>query len=170
MTILLKITVAGKPTFLEITNKPIVLGRADTSSFPVKDGKCSSTHCEVRLENGMAVIKDLGSKNGTFINESIIKECTLYIGDEGRMGDSKFTLETSKMTPDEVERHTSNVARSKTSMIELGSIGLESPKRTAGQAVIHSAKSVEKAKQEAAKDDDATKTSILQKIVDKFKS
>lgn len=170
MTVLLKITIAGKPTFLEITNKPIVLGRADTSSFPVKDGKCSSTHCEVRLDNGMVVIKDLGSKNGTFINESVIKECSLYIGDEGRMGDSKFALETSKMTPEEVDRHTSDVIRSKTSMIELGNIGLEQPKRNVGQAVIHSAKSVEKAKREAAKDDDSTKTSLLQKIVDKFKS
>lgn len=170
MTVLLKIIINGKPTFLEVTPKPIVLGRSENSSYTVKDQKCSSTHCEIRLENGMTVIKDLGSKNGTFVNENIIKECTLYIGDEGRMGDTKFSLETSKMTPEEVDRHTSSVSRTKTTMIELSAVGFDKPEvKKTNQAVVHSASSVEKAKK-AAQDEDSTKTSLFQKIVDKIKS
>ena len=170
MTVLLKISVSGKSTFLEVTKKPIILGRSDTVSFTVKDARCSSTHCEVRLDNGMTVIKDLGSKNGTFINESMIKECTLYIGDEGRMGDTKFSIESSKMTPEELDRHTSSVSRAKTSMIELASIGLEKPTRKTEQAVVHSAKSVEQAKKNQQHDEDATKTNLFQRIIDKIKS
>lgn len=168
MTVLLKITVNGRASFLEITSKPIVLGRSDHSSFPVKDPKCSSNHCEIRLDNGITIVKDLGSKNGTFINENIAKECTLYIGDEGRMGDTKFSIESSKMTPEELDRHTSSVSRTKTTMIELGAVGFDKvQEKKPGQAVIHSANSVEKAKKAA---EEPTKTSLLQKIVDKIKS
>lgn len=170
MTVLLKIYLAGKPIFLEVTKKPIILGRSDTASFTIKDGKCSSTHCEVRLDNGMTIIKDLGSKNGTYINESMIKECTFYIGDEGRMGDTKFSIESSKMTPEELDRHTSSVTRAKTSMIELGALGFEKKAPKTEQAVVHSTKSVEQAKKNQQHDEDSTKTSLFQKIVDKIKS
>lgn len=168
MTVLLKITINGRSTFLEVTKKPIILGRADTSSFAVKDPRCSSTHCEVRLDNGITVIKDLGSKNGTFINESIIKESAFHLDEEGRIGDTKFILDSSKMTPEEIDCHTT-VVRHKTQMIDLNSVGLDRPTRKAEQAVVHSAKSVEEAKAHQS-DDDSTKTSLFKKIIGKIKS
>lgn len=145
MAIILKIF-SPKPAYLEITSNPIYLGRnPNKTSFVINDGQCSSLHCEIKLVNHMAVIKDMGSSNGTFINDNIIKESSIYLDDEIRIGQTKLMLEQSKMTPEEIERHTSNVARKKTQMVDLGTIGFDK-KPSISKAKMINPKEIEMAK------------------------
>lgn len=167
MTITLKITgINTRPIYIDITNKPVILGRSNNCSCVINDPKCSSTHCEVRLnDTGVAMIKDLGSKNGTFINGSRIKETSLTLGDQVILGDTKFSLEASKMTTNELKLHSSNVPKRKTQIIDIRALELEEPIR---KPVLIPTKPVEK--DLSPEEEDKTLTSILKKFVDKIKS
>jgi hypothetical protein len=64
-----------------LANKVISIGRAPENVLPLNDNGVSSKHCEVRpIQGGFQVI-DVGSKNGTFINDKRVKEKALVNGD-----------------------------------------------------------------------------------------
>ncbi len=46
------------------------------------EGTISSHHCEIILQYGVFIIKDLDSTNGTIVNGKKIKEFQLNPGDE----------------------------------------------------------------------------------------
>jgi predicted component of type VI protein secretion system len=48
---------------------PLIVGRAPTSDIPVFDPTISRRHAEIVAENGTLNIRDLGSSNGTYIND-----------------------------------------------------------------------------------------------------
>ncbi len=71
-----------------------VLGRHNGVDIPVSDAKVSRRHVEIRLVDGEARLVDLGSRNGTYINNQIVKQSTLREGDQLRLGGGtvlKFT-------------------------------------------------------------------------------
>jgi S1-C subfamily serine protease len=68
----------------------ISLGRHPACDFrfdPDRDVDVSARHAEVRLENGTYTIKDLGSRNGIFVNGTRVEECVLSSGDEIAFGE-----------------------------------------------------------------------------------
>ncbi len=126
MAIILKIFNGKKTEYIEITKRPIVLGRsAEKCNFVVEDTECSSRHCELKIEGNVTVLKDLGSKNGTHVNGHMQKETVIYLGDEVKIGKTKLSLEKAKMTEEELNYHTLNVSRKQTQMININDIGLE---------------------------------------------
>jgi diguanylate cyclase (GGDEF)-like protein len=65
----------------------IVVGRADDSGVCIQDEGVSRKHAKVTLVDGRHVLADLGSKNGTLVNDAIIKApVVLQEGDSIRMG------------------------------------------------------------------------------------
>lgn len=62
------------------------LGRSDQSDIIVKDSSVSSRHCDFIKEGGAVFVRDLGSSNGTFINEERVTELELRQGDVLRVG------------------------------------------------------------------------------------
>jgi DNA-binding NtrC family response regulator len=46
----------------------VQVGRAPNASWPIADRRLSSAHFEVLIGGGKAAIRDLGSRNGTFVN------------------------------------------------------------------------------------------------------
>jgi pSer/pThr/pTyr-binding forkhead associated (FHA) protein len=74
----------------ELSSFPVVLGRGEAASVKIDDRWLSRTHCELRCEGGSFVVRDLGSKYGTFVNGRRIREATLEPGDELGIGLSKF--------------------------------------------------------------------------------
>lgn len=167
MTITLKISgVNTRSLYVNVTKKPIILGRSTNCTQAINDPKCSSTHCEVRLnENGETVIKDLGSKNGTIVNGCPIKEAPLYLGDLLVLGDTKLSLEATKMTSEEIQLHTGQIAKRKMPKIEGMTLELEEPIR---RTVIASPSPT--TKHDDVIEEERTLTNILKRIVDKIKS
>lgn len=59
---------AGRQVQLE---RPVVIGRAADSDFVLQDGEVSRQHAKVSpAADGSAVVEDLGSANGTFVNQN----------------------------------------------------------------------------------------------------
>ena len=68
----------------------LLLGRgAEPFHQPMLDPRMSERHAEVRLEGGQAVVRDLGSARGTFLNgERLLSPRLLRRGDVLRLGDT----------------------------------------------------------------------------------
>lgn len=64
------------------------LGRAPDVSITINDARISRHHVEVEVRETKAVIKDLGSTNGTFVNGKKIRVHTLKDGDKIQISSS----------------------------------------------------------------------------------
>ena len=86
-----------------------VIGRSVSADIPIKDSNVSREHSEIKVKGEKAVIKDLGSTNGTIVNSKRITEHILQDGDRIQISSStvfKFILsdETEKVFHDELYR------------------------------------------------------------------
>jgi pSer/pThr/pTyr-binding forkhead associated (FHA) protein len=69
-----------------------VLGRGDQAEIRLEDPFASSRHARLVRQGGIVVIEDLGSTNGTYLNEELLSgPQPLHQGDRVRIGDSEFT-------------------------------------------------------------------------------
>jgi hypothetical protein len=72
----------------------VVLGRGDTAEIRLSDPFASSRHARVYEQGRILVIEDLGSTNGTYLNEELLDgPRPLHPGDRVRIGDSEFAFE-----------------------------------------------------------------------------
>jgi FHA domain-containing protein len=71
-----------------------VLGRGDAAEIRLQDPFASSQHARILTQAGAVVLEDLGSTNGTYLNEELLQgPAPLHPGDRVRIGDSEFTYE-----------------------------------------------------------------------------
>lgn len=83
------------------------IGRSATNRIVLQDDACSRNHCEVFHSGGEWRVRDLGSRNGTNINEQrVTGDTPIESGDVIGIGDCRlaFTtnLETADLSPPEV--------------------------------------------------------------------
>jgi FHA domain len=72
----------------------LVLGRGEHAAIRLEDPFASSQHARVYEQGNTVVIEDLGSTNGTYLNEELLQSPRpLYPGDRLRIGESEFTFE-----------------------------------------------------------------------------
>lgn len=72
----------------------VVFGRGDTAEIRLEDPFASSSHARVYEQGKILVIEDLGSTNGTYLNEELLDgPRPLHPGDRVRIGDSEFAFE-----------------------------------------------------------------------------
>jgi FHA domain-containing protein len=70
-----------------------VLGRGDQAEIRLEDPFASSRHARLLRQGGIVVLEDLGSTNGTYLNEELLTgPQPLHRGDRVRIGDSEFTF------------------------------------------------------------------------------
>ena len=69
-----------------------VMGRGDQAEIRLEDPFASSRHARLVRQGGIVVLEDLGSTNGTYLNEELLTgPQPLHPGDRVRIGDSEFT-------------------------------------------------------------------------------
>jgi pSer/pThr/pTyr-binding forkhead associated (FHA) protein len=74
-----------------------ILGRGDQAEIRLEDPFASSRHARLTLSGGIVVLEDLGSTNGTYLNEELVSgPQPLHRGDRVRIGDSEFTYEEGR--------------------------------------------------------------------------
>jgi FHA domain len=75
----------------------IVLGRGDRAEIRLEDPFASARHARVCEQGNAVVVEDLGSTNGTYLNEELLETPRpLHPGDRVRIGDSEFTFEVDE--------------------------------------------------------------------------
>jgi hypothetical protein len=73
----------------------LVLGRGDHAEIRLEDPFASSRHAHIYAQAGALVLEDLGSTNGTYLNEELLDTTPrpLHPGDHLRIGESEFVFE-----------------------------------------------------------------------------
>jgi hypothetical protein len=72
----------------------IVLGRGDRAEIRLEDPFASSSHARIYEQGDALVVEDLGSTNGTYLNEELLQTPRpLHPGDHLRIGESEFAFE-----------------------------------------------------------------------------
>ncbi len=88
-----------------------VIGR-ENCEIEIPDGEVSRRHASIAIRNGKVEIEDLGSRNGTFVNEHKLDGAQqLRTGDRVRVGETVLQLEAARPpTPPEPGTATAGAA------------------------------------------------------------
>src|SRR5207244_11978122 len=70
----------------EFTSGPVTLGRDNSNAIQLHDNEVSRRHAELRPEAKGYQIVDLGSANGTFVNDHQVDRTALRSGDRVQLG------------------------------------------------------------------------------------
>ncbi len=92
---------------VDLGKERISIGKKEDNSFIVNDRTVSRNHVEIVQEQDSFLLRDMGSTNGTFINDTRVREAYLSPGDVIRIGntriefiafDEKVQIEPSEQT------------------------------------------------------------------------
>jgi len=114
------------PWAFELTPGLNKLGRNPTNDFRVSDPSISSFHVELTVEGEQIRVRDLGSTNGTFIDEQRIKEGMLKPENTLRLGNVRFQLEEVAVLP---AAHPSPPEATPTTAIEFAATCMYHPEK-----------------------------------------
>lgn len=83
-----------EPGMIYDLDADIVLGRGEQAEIRLEDPFASSRHARIYEQGGTMVIEDMGSTNGTYLNEELLETPRpLHPEDRVRIGDSEFAFE-----------------------------------------------------------------------------
>src|SRR5262245_13999822 len=71
----------GSSVDAQLELRPIVVGTSPECDLVVADPRVSRRHCEIALTAEGIVLRDLGSKNGTFSGKVTLREALLAPGE-----------------------------------------------------------------------------------------
>jgi pSer/pThr/pTyr-binding forkhead associated (FHA) protein len=80
----------GEGDHFVLSSAITTIGRHADSDIALDDITVSRRHCEVLIDGGRFVVRDVGSLNGTYVNQKRVDEIELSQGDELQIG--KFHL------------------------------------------------------------------------------
>jgi len=80
----------------EVTDKPLTFGRGDEADVQITDERMSREHFVIAPQGDKFIARDLGSTNGTFVNNNRITEVPLQPNDRIRAGQTVVIFETEK--------------------------------------------------------------------------
>ncbi len=71
----------------------LTIGRSPQADIGIDDDRISRIHCEIKWSDGTFTIKDMGSKNGTYVDSSKISKTTLSPGVLLQLGHSVMKID-----------------------------------------------------------------------------
>jgi transcriptional regulator with GAF, ATPase, and Fis domain len=89
--------------FRLVPGRTVTIGRAGTNQIVIKDERCSRNHAELFLTRGQWIIRDLDSRNGTFVGSKQVRgDFPLSPGDVIRIAHCQlaYVQDLSKAFPD----------------------------------------------------------------------
>jgi len=90
---LLRFQVQGRDECIVALDRPLNIGRAENNDLVLGDPEVSRCHASLRPGSEGAILRDLGSHNGTFVGEQRISNATLHSGNSFVIGSTHFLLE-----------------------------------------------------------------------------
>lgn len=88
----------GEVAEIALTTGENVLGREGPDMILIKSSTVSRRHARIVIDEKGAVVEDLGSKNGTFVNDQRVTAPTPVVeGDQVRIGSLLFTFRPSQV-------------------------------------------------------------------------
>ena len=84
---------ASKSGHVTVT-PPMTIGRSRDADLTLRHALISRKHCEIVDSDGVLVIRDLGSLNGTYVNSERVNEAVLNAGDELTIGSVTFRIDS----------------------------------------------------------------------------
>ncbi len=126
----------NKGKLFEVKEATISVGRDDNQTIQILDQGVSRAHAEIFRLGEMCFIRDLGSTNGTFVNDVRVTEEALKAGDELMIGTTILVFEDSP--PAVAGGSGAGVVMEETGKIETTTVELkvEEPRPGTGRKVI----------------------------------
>lgn len=120
MAIYLVISDMDTKHVLLLGDRSISVGRSSKARLKIASTTASGVHCSFKVKDHKVVVKDLNSKNGTFINGYKISESYLYIGDKVKIGNAYAQLDSKEMNQIERAANTRVEQAVKANEVEIG--------------------------------------------------
>lgn len=90
---LVLVTKSGQQKVFPLTSGLVVIGRRRNCDLSIPLESVSRRHCQIDVSNGQVTIRDLGSKNGTYLNGKRIDQALAKAGDRLQVGPIVFVLQ-----------------------------------------------------------------------------
>ncbi len=128
----------GRGMTAELTEGTFVAGRHTSNAICIPDQSVSRRHFEISFSSGQVILKDLNSRNGTFVNGLPVKNKTLEHRDVIEVGDTQLILllrtppappATGSVSVVEGERAQDDATMTRLPVVPAGPIVQETPGR-----------------------------------------
>jgi pSer/pThr/pTyr-binding forkhead associated (FHA) protein len=83
----------GSHKFFSLPSSVTVIGRRHSCDLCIPLMSVSRRHCQLNYDDGVLKIRDLGSRNGTYLNGKRIDEAMIQVGDSIKIGPLTFVLQ-----------------------------------------------------------------------------
>ena len=83
----------GSHKFFSLPSSVTVIGRRHSCDLCIPLMSVSKRHCQLNFDEGVLRIRDLGSRNGTYLNGKRIDEAVVQAGDSIKIGPLTFVLQ-----------------------------------------------------------------------------
>lgn len=83
---------------VELTKDVVLVGRGEDCDLRVDHKSVSKRHCVLVTTDGLVLLRDLGSTNGTRVNGTRVRRAALLPNDQIAFANFRFTLAFGKTT------------------------------------------------------------------------
>ena len=93
--VLIRVTESGEQQPVPLNRERTLIGRLDDCHIRIPIADVSRKHCEIVVEDGSIEITDLGSSNGTYVNQEKIETAPVSAGDLVSVGGLVFVVQVN---------------------------------------------------------------------------
>jgi serine/threonine-protein kinase len=86
---------------IKVTPPRAIVGRTSECDIIVRASDVSKQHCQIIIEGDTVLVEDLGSANGTFVNDEQVERAPLTHKDRLRVADHEFIVRFAKRRSEE---------------------------------------------------------------------